>query len=45
MRGLEINSKIEIKSQRSKRLNVLGFLSKQNELEVYTNDNAVLIVT
>jgi len=32
----EIGNKIEIKSQRSKRLNVLGFLSKQNELEVYT---------
>ncbi len=32
----ETGNKIEIKSQRSKRLNVLGFLSKQNELEVYT---------
>ena len=32
----ETGDKIEIKSQRSKRLNVLGFLSRQNELEVYT---------
>ncbi len=32
----ETKNKIEIKSQRSKRLNVLGFLSKQNELEVYS---------
>lgn len=32
----ENKNKIEIKSQRSKRLNVLGFLSRQNELEVYT---------
>ena len=28
--------KIEVKSQKSKRLNVLGFLTSQNELEVYT---------
>lgn len=28
--------KIEVKSQKSKRLNVLGFLTRQNELEVYT---------
>ncbi len=41
----ERKQKIEIPSQQSKRLNVLGFLSRQNELEVYTNDNAVLIVT
>ena len=32
----ETNEKIEIKSQQSKRLNVLGFLSKSNELEAYT---------
>ena len=32
----ETNQKIEIKSQQSKRLNVLGFLSKSNELEAYT---------
>ncbi len=32
----ETGDKIEIKSQKSKRLNVLGFLSRQNELEVYT---------
>ena len=32
----DTENKIEIKSQKSKRLNVLGFLSKQNELEVYT---------
>jgi transposase len=28
--------KITVKSQRSKRLNVLGFLTRKNELEVYT---------
>ena len=32
----ERNQKIEIPSQQSKRLNVLGFLSRQNDLEVYT---------
>ena len=32
----ETGDKIEVKSQKSKRLNVLGFLSRQNELEVYT---------
>jgi transposase len=32
----EKNQKIEVKSQQSKRLNVLGFLTRQNELEVYT---------
>ena len=41
----ERKQKIEVPSQQSKRLNVLGFLSRQNDLEVYTNDNAVLIVT
>ena len=30
------NQKIEIKSQQSKRLNVLGFLSKSNELDAFT---------
>ncbi|MGB5634442.1 MAG: IS630 family transposase [Waterburya sp.] len=28
--------KIEVESRKSKRLNVLGFLTRQNELEVYT---------
>ena len=32
----EKKQKIEVKSQKSKRLNVLGFLTRQNELEVYT---------
>lgn len=32
----EKNQKIEVRSQQSKRLNVLGFLTRQNELEVYT---------
>ncbi|WP_019503786.1 IS630 family transposase [Pleurocapsa sp. PCC 7319] len=32
----ERKQKIEVPSQQSKRLNVLGFLSRQNELEVYT---------
>ena len=32
----ETKNKIEIKTQRSKRLNVLGFLSRENELEAYT---------
>lgn len=32
----ESQQKIEVKSQKSKRLNVLGFLTRQNELEVYT---------
>ena len=32
----EANQKIEIKSQQSKRLNVLGFLRKDNELDAYT---------
>jgi transposase len=32
----ETGDKIEVKSQKSKRLNVLGFLSRPNELEVYT---------
>lgn len=32
----EHNQKVEIKSQQSKRLNVLGFLSKNNKLESYT---------
>ena len=32
----EINQKIEIKSQQSKRLNVWGFFSKSNEIEPYT---------
>jgi len=32
----EMNNKIEIKSQQSKRINVLGFLSKSNELDAYT---------
>lgn len=32
----ERKKKIEIKSQRSKRLNILGFLSRENNLEVYT---------
>lgn len=32
----ERKQKIEVPSQQSKRLNVLGFLSRQNELEVYS---------
>jgi transposase len=32
----ENNQKIVVKSQNSKRLNVLGFLTRENELEVYT---------
>jgi transposase len=32
----EKNQKIEVYSRQSKRLNVLGFLTRQNELEVYT---------
>lgn len=32
----ERKQKISIKSQRSKRLNVLGFLTRKNQLEVYT---------
>ncbi|BAU65200.1 hypothetical protein STA3757_25790 [Stanieria sp. NIES-3757] len=32
----EKNQKIEVPSQPSKRLNVLGFLTRQNELEAYT---------
>lgn len=32
----ERNQKIEVPSRKSKRLNVLGFLTRQNELEVYT---------
>jgi transposase len=33
--------KIEVKSQQSKRLNVLGFLTRQNELEVYTFQDSI----
>ncbi len=32
----EKNQKIEIPSQQSKRLNVLGFMTRDNQLEVYT---------
>ena len=32
----EQEQKIEVKSQQSKRLNVLGFLTKDNQLEAYT---------
>lgn len=32
----EKKQKIEVKSQKSNRLNVLGFLTRQNQLEVYT---------
>ena len=32
----ERNQKLEVPCQKSKRLNVLGFLTRQNELEVYT---------
>lgn len=32
----ERNQKIEVPSQKSKRLNVLGFLTRHNQLEVYT---------
>jgi len=32
----ERNQKIEVPSRKSKRLNVLGFLTRQNELEVHT---------
>jgi transposase len=32
----EVNQKIEIKSQRSQRLNVLGFMSRDNQLDAYT---------
>jgi transposase len=31
----EVGEKIEVKSQRSQRLNVLGFLTRKNELEAY----------
>ena len=34
----ESNKKIEVPSSKSKRLNVLGFLTRQNELEVYTDE-------
>jgi hypothetical protein len=32
----EKNQKIKVKSQKSKRLNVLGFLTRQNQPEAYT---------
>lgn len=36
-----MNQKIEIKSQQSKRLNVLGFLRKDNELDAYTFSSSI----
>ena len=37
----EKKEKIEIKSQQSKRLNVLGLMSKNNELEAYTFEESI----
>jgi transposase len=37
----EKNQKISVKSQQSKRLNVLGFLTRSNELEVYTFQDSI----
>jgi transposase len=37
----ESQQKIEVKSQTSKRLNVLGFLTRQNELEAYTFQDSI----
>lgn len=37
----ERNHKIEVPSQKSRRLNVLGFLTRQNELEVYTFESSI----
>lgn len=37
----ESQEKIVVKSQRSKRLNVLGFLTRKNELEVYTFEGSI----
>nr|MCU0533597.1 transposase [Hydrococcus sp. Prado102] len=37
----EPTKKIEVKSQRSKRLNVLGFLTRTNQLEVYTFEESI----
>ena len=37
----EKKEKIEIKSQQSKRFNVLGLMSKNNELEAYTFDESI----
>ena len=37
----ESKQKITVKSQQSKRLNVLGFLTRKNELEAYTFDCSI----
>jgi len=37
----EVGQKIQVKSQRSKRLNVLGFLTRKNELEAYVFQGSI----